>query len=459
MADFQPLTAPTLKTDFPTAFRGYDTVKVDDWVRQMQEYLNKLIANVNNSLASIESSQNNDSQQTAALTQENERLHNQLADRDAKIEQLKTQLEQMREQADANTDGQSYMALGASAQRIIDEARRDAQNIRTKAQSDYDETMQAANKQAGHIIDDAEATRSRIANICHDNVENANKHVEVAMGAYMHMKQTLKNNLDAFENVDINQWRDLNFDPDGIVFGTSIPGAAVNQTQHTASTDSTVNTDSTANAAPVPPAPTQPQQPQQQHSEPIAASHVEPDNPPQHSLKSNATRGSNALRFGVQNRQTQETTTPPQHDGAIVGNAVHAAVTNATDPTEQSQQPVPATPPAPPAPKAQTATQPAQPARPAQATQSQTDADRTDTSDAIRDGERGYSVRISSREDDDTPDSIQRTDGANPSSTNSADANNAPDTASDDASNNPDPSDEYNVLNQTQGLTPNGGIA
>lgn len=456
MADFQPLTAPTLKTDFPTAFRGYDTVKVDDWVRQMQEYLNKLIANVNNSLASIESSQNNDSQQTAALTQENERLHNQLADRDAKIEQLKTQLEQMREQADANTDGQSYMALGASAQRIIDEARRDAQNIRTKAQSDYDETMQAANKQAGHIIDDAEATRSRIANICHDNVENANKHVEVAMGAYMHMKQTLKNNLDAFENVDINQWRDLNFDPDGIVFGTSIPGAAVNQTQHTASP---VNTDSTANAAPVPPAPTQPQQPQQQHSEPIAASHVEPDNPPQHSLKSNATRGSNALRFGVQNRQTQETTTPPQHDGAIVGNAVHAAVNNAADPVQQQQQPqqqsVPATPSAPPAPPAQPT---AQTTQTTQSTQSQTDADRTDTSDAIRDGERGYSVRISSREDDDTPDSIQRTDAANePVASNTDNADNTGSTDSTD--NNPDPSDEYNVLNQTQGLTPNGGIA
>ena len=445
MADFQPLTAPTLKTNFPTAFRGYDTVKVDDWVRQMQEYLNKLIANVNNSLASIESSQNNDSQQTAALTQENERLHNQLADRDAKIEQLKTQLEQMREQADANTDGQSYMALGASAQRIIDEARRDAQNIRTKAQSDYDETMQAANKQAGHIIDDAEATRSRIANICHDNVENANKHVEVAMGAYMHMKQTLKNNLDAFENVDINQWRDLNFDPDGIVFGTSVPGAAVNQTQHTASP---VNTDSTANAAPVPPAPTQSQQqPQQQHSEPITASHVEPNNLPQHSLKSNATRGSNALRFGVQNRQTQETTTPPQHDGTIVGNAVHAAVTNAADPEQQQppqeEMPVPTTPPAPPAPPAP------------QTTQSQTDADRTDTSDAIRDGERGYSVRISSREDDDTPDSIQRTDTVNEPVASNTDNTDS----TDSTDNNVDPSDEYNVLNQTQGLTPNGGIA
>lgn len=445
MADFQPLTAPTLKTDFPTAFRGYDTVKVDDWVRQMQEYLNKLIANVNNSLASIESSQNNDSQQTAALTQENERLHNQLADRDAKIEQLKTQLEQMREQADANTDGQSYMALGASAQRIIDEARRDAQNIRTKAQSDYDETMQAANKQAGHIIDDAEATRSRIANICHDNVENANKHVEVAMGAYMHMKQTLKNNLDAFENVDINQWRDLNFDPDGIVFGTSIPGAAVNQTQHTASP---VNTDSTANAAPVPPAPTQPQQPQQQHSEPIAASHIEPDNAPQHSLKSNATRGSNALRFGVQNRQTQETTTPPQHDSAIVGNAVHAAVNNAADPVQQPQQQE--------QPQKEMPTPPAPPtAQTTQSTQSQTDADRTDTSDAIRDGERGYSVRISSREDDDTPDSIQRTDTVNEPVASNTDSTNRTDTTD----NNVDPSDEYNVLNQTQGLTPNGGIA
>lgn len=434
MADFQPLTAPTLKTDFPTAFRGYDTVKVDDWVRQMQEYLNKLIANVNNSLASIESSQNNDSQQTAALTQENERLHNQLADKDAKIEQLKTQLEQMREQADASTDGQSYMALGASAQRIIDEARRDAQNIRTKAQSDYDETMQAANKQAGHIIDDAEATRSRIANICHDNVENANKHVEVAMGAYMHMKQTLKNNLDAFENVDINQWRNLNFDPDGIVFGTNIPGAAVNQTQHTAGTQAQTQT----NAVPVPPAPAQSQQPRQQQTQP---QQPEPDNTQQHSLKSNATRGSNALRFGVQNRQTQETVTPPQHDGTIVGNAVHAAVNNAADPEQQQQpqeeMPAPTTPPAPPAPPAP------------QTTQSQTDADRTDTSDAIRDGERGYSVRISSREDDDTPDSIQRTDTANePSTSNTNNTNN--DT---------DPSDEYNVLNQTQGLTPNGGIA
>lgn len=434
MADFQPLTAPTLKTDFPTAFRGYDTVKVDDWVRQMQEYLNKLIANVNNSLASIESSQNNDSQQTAALTQENERLHNQLADKDAKIEQLKTQLEQMREQADASTDGQSYMTLGASAQRIIDEARRDAQNIRTKAQSDYDETMQAANKQAGHIIDDAEATRSRIANICHDNVENANKHVEVAMGAYMHMKQTLKNNLDAFENVDINQWRNLNFDPDGIVFGTNIPGAAVNQTQHTAGTQAQTQT----NAVPVPPAPAQSQQPRQQQTQP---QQPEPDNTQQHSLKSNATRGSNALRFGVQNRQTQETVTPPQHDGTIVGNAVHAAVNNAADPEQQQQpqeeMPAPTTPPAPPAPPAP------------QTTQSQTDADRTDTSDAIRDGERGYSVRISSREDDDTPDSIQRTDTANePSTSNTNNTNN--DT---------DPSDEYNVLNQTQGLTPNGGIA
>lgn len=437
MADFQPLTAPTLKTDFPTAFRGYDTVKVDDWVRQMQEYLNKLIANVNNSLASIESSQNTDSQQTAALTQENERLHNQLADRDAKIEQLKTQLEQMREQADANTDGQSYMALGASAQRIIDEARRDAQNIRTKAQSDYDETMQAANKQAGHIIDDAEATRSRIANICHDNVENANKHVEVAMGAYMHMKQTLKNNLDAFENVDINQWRDLNFDPDGIVFGTNIPGAAVNQTQHTAGAQAQTQT----NAAPVPPAPAQSQQPRQQQTQP---QQPEPDNTQQHSLKSNATRGSNALRFGVQNRQTQETATPPQHDGTIVGNAVHTAVTNAADPEQQQlpqeEMPVPTTPPAPPAPPAP------------QTTQSQTDADHTDTSDAIRDGERGYSVRISSREDDDTPDSIQRTDAANEPSTSNT--NNTTNT-----NNNPDPSDEYNVLNQTQGLTPNGGIA
>lgn len=437
MADFQPLTAPTLKTDFPTAFRGYDTVKVDDWVRQMQEYLNKLIANVNNSLASIESSQNTDSQQTAALTQENERLHNQLADKDAKIEQLKTQLEQMREQADANTDGQSYMALGASAQRIIDEARRDAQNIRTKAQSDYDETMQAANKQAGHIIDDAEATRSRIANICHDNVENANKHVEVAMGAYMHMKQTLKNNLDAFENVDINQWRNLNFDPDGIVFGTNIPGAAVNQTQHTAGTQAQTQT----NAVPVPPAPAQSQQPRQQQTQP---QQPEPDNTQQHSLKSNATRGSNALRFGVQNRQTQETVTPPQHDGTIVGNAVHAAVNNAADPEQQQQpqeeMPAPTTPPAPPAPPAP------------QTTQSQTDADRTDTSDAIRDGERGYSVRISSREDDDTPDSIQRTDTANEPSTSNT--NNPTNT-----DNNPDPSDEYNVLNQTQGLTPNGGIA
>ena len=434
MADFQPLTAPTLKTDFPTVFRGYDTVKVDDWVRQMQDYLNKLIANVNNSLASIESSQNNDSQQTAALTQENERLHNQLADRDAKIEQLKTQLEQMREQADANTDGQSYMALGASAQRIIDEARRDAQNIRTKAQSDYDETMQAANKQAGHIIDDAEATRSRIANICHDNVENANKHVEVAMGAYMHMKQTLKNNLDAFENVDINQWRDLNFDPDGIVFGTNIPGAAVNQTQHTAGAQAQTQT----NAAPVPLAPAQSQQPRQQQTQP---QQPEPDNTQQHSLKSNATRGSNALRFGVQNRQTQETATPPQHDDTIVGNAVHTAVTNAADPEQQQppqeEMPVPTTPPAPPAPPAP------------QTTQSQTDADRTDTSDAIRDGERGYSVRIASREDDDTPDSIQRTDAANePSTSNTNNTNN--DT---------DPSDEYNVLNQTQGRTPNGGIA
>ena len=437
MADFQPLTAPTLKTDFPTAFRGYDTVKVDDWVRQMQEYLNKLIANVNNSLASIESSQNNDSQQTAALTQENERLHNQLADKDAKIEQLKTQLEQMREQADANTDGQSYMALGASAQRIIDEARRDAQNIRTKAQSDYDETMQAANKQAGHIIDDAEATRSRIANICHDNVENANKHVEVAMGAYMHMKQTLKNNLDAFENVDINQWRDLNFDPDGIVFGTNIPSAAVNQTQHTAGAQAQTQT----NAAPVPPAPAQSQQPRQQQTQP---QQPEPDNTQQHSLKSNVTRGSNALRFGVQNRQTQETATPPQHDGTIVGNAVHAAVNNAADPEQQQQpqeeMPTPTTPPAPPAPPAP------------QTTQSQTDADRTNTSDAIRDGERGYSVRISSREDDDTPDSIQRTDAANEPSTSNT--NNPTNT-----DNNPDPSDEYNVLNQTQGLTPNGGIA
>lgn len=440
MADFQPLTAPTLKTDFPTAFRGYDTVKVDDWVRQMQEYLNKLIANVNNSLASIESSQNNDNQQTAALTQENERLHNQLADKDAKIEALKTQLEQMREQADASTDGQSYMALGASAQRIIDEARRDAQNIRTKAQSDYDETMQAANKQAGHIIDDAEATRSRIANICHDNVENANKHVEVAMGAYMHMKQTLKNNLDAFENVDINQWRDLNFDPDGIVFGTSIPGAAVNQTQHTAGAQAQAQT----NAAPVPPAPAQSQQPRQQQTQPQQS---EQDNTQQHSLKSNATRGSNALRFGVQNRQTQETATPPQHDSAIVGNAVHTAVNNAADPEQQQQpqekMPAPTTPPAPPAPPAP------------QTTQSQTDADRTDTSDAIRDGERGYSVRISSREDDDTPDSIQRTDAANePSTSNTNNTTNPTNT-----DNNPDPSDEYNVLNQTQGLTPNGGIA
>lgn len=217
-APSQNLISPVqLQPSFDTAFRGYDTDEVNVYINDVAKDVNARITTANATISAQNSQIVAQNHQNETLMEQLEQANTQIENLHQKIDKLKNQLAANPAVSMQNSDAgtKPYAQLGATAQRIIDEANESAKSIRDAAAKDYDTQLANARDQATRIMAQARESRDKIEERCKADIEASNKNVILAADAYKKLRDTIANSLAQFDSVNIDEWKRAVFDPQG----------------------------------------------------------------------------------------------------------------------------------------------------------------------------------------------------------------------------------------------------
>lgn len=272
-APSQNLISPVqLQPSFDTAFRGYDTDEVNVYINDVAKDVNSRIATANATI----SAQNS---QIVAQNHQNETLMEQLEQANTQIENLHQKIDKLKNQLAANpavsmqngdAGTKPYAQLGATAQRIIDEANESAKSIRDAAAKDYDTQLANARDQATRIMAQARESRDKIEERCKADIEASNKNVILAADAYKKLRDTIANSLAQFDSVNIDEWKRAVFDPQGTLLPPEPATQATQQPQQAPRPD----IESAKNNAVAPPLPARDDTDNTSHKEAVYQLHA-----------------------------------------------------------------------------------------------------------------------------------------------------------------------------------------